>query len=182
MKFPNKILALILLLMLSNCKWFTGAGTPYFSGLNFKVPQGSPAFQQGYKDGCSTILYARGNGLYRDRYGYRYDPKMMGNPEYRFGHARGQSYCFQSIIGPIPQTSADRYLSPFGYDPTYSAKPISSTWGGGMAGDVAAFDTFKGSAGGGLDEVMGIWGAGSGGVLGGRVLWEGGSSGQIFGQ
>lgn len=76
------------------------ATRPYLSFLNYEVPNGSPNFQDAYKAGCETVLYARGNGLYRTRYhGHKFNPKMIDNPEYRFGFSRGYSYCFNFIVG-----------------------------------------------------------------------------------
>lgn len=63
---------------------------------NYYVPEGTPIFQQGFKDGCENGLYSRGNGIYRTRYGgtYKYHPELIDNPEYQFGISRGYSYCF----------------------------------------------------------------------------------------
>lgn len=182
----RKIFLLFLLLQLPACKWFTGAGTPYYGGFSFKVPQGTPAFRKGYGDGCATILSARGNSLQRQRYGgYSYDAKMINNTEYRFGYSRGWSWCFQTTIGPHNSASFDRFLNPYGNQGTafeMGASNIGNAWGGMFGGTEgkAMGETIGGS---GLDAVMGSVGAGGGsGAFGGNPLWAGGSSGQFFGQ
>lgn len=184
-----RILLLIIVLQLTGCKWFTDAGTPYFFGTNFEVPEGTPTFQQGFKDGCSTVLYARGNVFYRTRYGYRYDPKMIGNPEYRFGHSRGYTWCFQHMLQGTTgaSKSPDRYIMPYGASAfDMSAGNVNDAWGGFWGG----LSSPVGSSSVGLDSSLsilqqGIAGgtAGAGGtVFGGNPLWAGGSSGQFFGQ
>ena len=180
-----RALLLVIFLHLGGCRWFTSAGIPYFRGLDFKVPEGTPTFQKGYKDGCSTILFARGNGMYRDRYEYRFDPKMIGNPEYRFGHSRGQSWCFQNLIGPNPLASADRYLSPYKGDGYGVFEMAGSDIGGawdGMFGSGAA-NGMSNVTGASLNGIFGAWaGGGDTSVLGANPIWAGNSKGQIFGQ
>ena len=181
----KKLLLIFLLLQLPSCKWFTGAGPPYYGMFSFKVPEGTPAFRKGYAEGCATILSSRGNSMMRQRYGgYHYDAKMIGNPEYRFGYSRGWSWCFQTTIGPNNITSPDRYLAYYGNNTTFEmgASNIGNAWGGMFGGTEgkAMGETIGGS---GLDSVMGSVGAGgAGGVFSGNPLWAGGSSGQFFGQ
>jgi hypothetical protein len=185
-----RIIAILFLLTLSNCKWFTNAGTPYFMGTNFKIPQGTPTFQQGWKDGCSSSLYSRGNVFYRTRYGYRYDPKMIGNTEYRFGHARGYTWCFQQVLAGTsgPVGSPDRLLNPYGYDSTYNAASTEAAWDGFFGGGSIGQNTnTASSSAGGFDGIVNIFTRGSegnaaGGVFSANPLWAGGSSGQFFGQ
>ncbi len=187
MKFLLKTLTIILALSLFSCKWFTSAGTPFFSGMMPKIPEGTPAFQQGFKDGCSSVLYARGNGAYRSIHDYRFDPKMIGNPEYRFGHSRGQSYCFQNIVGPNTIASFDRYILPHGNAGLDTAPAdYESAWGGffggkGGAGKALGDTMFDDS---GFDGIFGAWGANSptGSALGANPLWAGDSKNQFFGQ
>ena len=186
----KKFLLILLLLEFSGCKWITGAGSPYYKWFGFKIPDGTPSFKKGYKDGCSTILYARGNQLMRDRYGgYHYDGNMIGNPEYRFGFSRGWSWCFQTTIGPNAVTSPDRYIAPFGNGGNVfdmSAGNINNAWGGlfgggGASGEGKAMGETIGGTG--LNAVMGsVGGGGGGGVFSGNPIWAGGSGGQIFGQ
>jgi hypothetical protein len=189
MKHFYKILFIIFLLPLPACKWATGAGTPFFKWSNINIPEGTPTFQQGFKDGCSTVLYARGNEWYRTRYSYRYDPKLIGNPEYRFGHSRGYTYCFQSIIGPLPLASFDRYISPYGNNPVFEMSvadgAINKAWGGFFAtpGESVLGGSATPGTDGGFDAMFGLWGGGgSGSVFGAHPLWAGGSKNQIFGQ
>ncbi len=179
-------LVLILLSLLSSCRWFGEATTPFFSWTNFKVPPGTPVFQQGYKDGCSTVLYARGNVFYRSRYSYKFDPKMIGNTEYRFGHSRGYSFCFQHVLASTsgPVGSFDKYLSPQGYDKTYNAGNINDTWDGALANDgvFSGSVTTPGNGLNGIFDVLQKGGSGeTRGVFDSNPLWAGGSKGQYFG-
>jgi hypothetical protein len=187
MKILIRVLLLFFLVQIDGCKWFTNAGTPYFKWTSFKIPQGTPAFQAGYKDGCSTVLYARGNVYYRTRYSYRYDPKMIGNPEYRFGHSRGYAWCFQQVVAGTsgPVGSFDKYLNPGGYDSTFSAGNINDAWGGMFSGtNQAGLDApIKPNPANGFDAMFDVWSGGaSGSVFGANPLWAGGSKGQFFGQ
>lgn len=167
-------LILLTVLSLSSCRWFTDGGTPYTFMSKFKVPQGTPAFQQGYRDGCSFLFYARGNGYYRFMHKYKYDPKMNGNPEYRLGYKRGISFCFNFIVPGVK--SIDKYIIP--YDNAILAKDYNDT--GFFEKGV---DAFIPQSEGGLDAVFGIWsGRGKSSVFGADPLWAGGSKGQFFGQ
>lgn len=176
-----KILILISLIFLPSCRWITEAGTPYFTLTNFKVPDGTPAFQAGFKDGCGSVLYSRGNMFYRSRYKYKYDPNMTGNSEYRFGHARGYSWCFQQVlVGPV--ASFDKYLYQGGYDETFSAKDINKAWDGmfknGPMNDGPGFSE------GGLNAVVDVWRHGidnKSSAFGSNPLWAGGAEGQFLG-
>lgn len=159
----------------SSCRWFTNIDTPYTMGADFQVPEGTPVFKQGYIDGCSTLFYARGNGYYRWKHKYRYNPKMHHNPEYRFGYKRGMSYCFNTVVPGI--VSWDRALFYHKGDDSMMAKSINDTGlfssGLGVAGETSD----------GLDNVLGtFWGKGDRSVMGGNALWAGGSKGQFFGQ
>lgn len=172
----------------AGCRWFSSAGTPYFSGLSYKIPEGTTAFKKGYKDGCSSILYARGSTLYRTLNDYSFDPKMIGNPEYRFGHSRGQSWCFQNLIGPNPIASFDRYILPHGgaadkgvFD--MRATNINSAWGGMLNNE--GDSVWGGNLGGNVNStVFGVINYGTDGSTSAfsNPLWGGGSAGQLFGQ
>jgi hypothetical protein len=183
MKILIRVLLLFLLVQVFGCKWFTSIGAPYFEWTNFKVPQGTPAFQAGYKDGCSTVLYSRGNVYYRTRYSYRYDPKMIGNPEYRFGHSKGYTWCFQQVIAGTsgPVGSFDKYLNPGGYDRTFDAGNINDAWGGLFGTGLDA--PIKANPANGFNAMFDVWSGGEGGgVFSANPLWAGGSKGQFFGQ
>ncbi len=170
-----RIILITLLLFISCCRWLENASTPYTIGAGFKVPPGTPAFQQGYRDGCSQIFYSRGNSFYRWRHKYQYNPKMNGNSEYRFGYKRGGSFCFNFITPGV--TAPDRYIFP-NKDPIL-AMDYNKT--GFFEGPLDAF--IPQAEWGGLDGVYKVW-SGSGGdsVFGANPLWAGGSSGQFFGQ
>lgn len=173
--FKSLTAVLLASFVLSSCSWIKAMETPYTMGAGFKVPDGTPVFKQGYKDGCSTLFYARGNGYYRSKHKYHYNPKMHHNSEYRFGYKRGMSYCFNTIVPGV--TSWDRHL--FYYkDDSMMAKSINDTGlfssGLSIAGE---------SSGGGLSNVLtAFWGTGENSVMGGNILWAGGSKGQFFGQ
>lgn len=168
------IFIITLLLFFSSCKWFDAASTPYTKFANFKVPKGTPAFRQGYRDGCSTLFYARGNAFYRWKHAYRYNPKMHHNPEYRFGYKRGMSYCFNTIVPGV--TSWDRHILYYKDDSmmakNYNKTGMFSNGGLGAPGESS-----------GLSNVLKtFWGTGENSVMGGNILWAGGSKGQFFGQ
>lgn len=180
-----RVLLLILFFAVGGCKWFQAAGSPYFKWSNFKVPDGTPMFQQGFRDGCSTVLYSRGNVWYRARYDFRFDANLIGNSEYRFGHGKGYGWCFQQYIGSLgPRGSFDKYISPYGYDSTFDAGNINNAWGGMFGGGLGA--PISVNPGNGFDAIFDVWqkgGSGTGStVFGGNPLWAGGSSGQFFGQ
>jgi hypothetical protein len=180
MKNLTKFLLLVLLLQSTTCRWISGTSTSYFFGANFKIPPGTPVFQQGFKDGCSSILFARGNGFYRSRNDYHFDTKLSANTEYRFGHSRGQSWCFQNIIGAVPLSSFDRYILPFGNNSALdmTAGNVNDAWGGMFGGSGKPIEN-----GNGFDSIFGVWSGGEGGgALSTNPLWAGGSKGQFFGQ
>ena len=177
------IIFTFLIISLNSCRLISDIGTPFYSMTNFKVPPGTPSFQQGYKDGCETISYARGNPFYKTRYkGYRYDPKMIGNSEYRFGHSRGISLCF-NIIFNQPHSSFDNYLNY--YDPGMMAQDYNTVGDGLFDGGVFSWGAFGGSSGG-LNDIFDVYQKGGSGTTGGvfdsNPLWAGGSVGQFFGQ
>ncbi len=177
----RNLLLFIVIFQFSSCKWFTRIGSPFFSGTNIKIPDGTPTFQKGFKDGCSSSTYARGNVLYRNKYGYRYDPNMIGNSEYRFGHSRGYTWCFQQALsgdtGPVG--SWDKYIHPGGYDSTFSSGNIEGAWGGFFGVHGASLGQ---SVGGDVGGFVGVLTNGGSSVHNANPLWAGGSSGQIFGQ
>jgi hypothetical protein len=175
------ILFLSILIILNSCKWFTEADRPYLEFSNFKVPNGTPAFQKGYKDGCSSSLYSRGNVWYRTRYSHKYDPKMISNSEYRFGYQRGYAWCFQYILSGSGINSWDRYLLPFGNDENMLAKNYNDAWGGFFGGGFFMKSTTTPESG--IDETLKVFSGGSdAGAITANPFWAGGSKGQFFGQ
>jgi len=177
-----KIVIINILLLTASCRWFSSATVPFIGFTKINIPDGTPAFRKGFKDGCLTGQYSRGNQLYRTSSSYRYDPKMIGNAEYRFGHQRGYSVCFVKFASTAegPNTSFDRMLNPGGYDSTFSAQDINTTWGGAFDGVDASL---KGSTGSGVNGIFEMWSGGNGGgALSTNPFWAGGSKGQIFGQ
>lgn len=165
-------------LMLSSCRWFTEASTPYTFMSSMKIPQGTPAFQQGYRDGCSFLFYARGNGYYRTVYKYKYNPKLNGNPEYRFGYKRGISFCFNYIVPGVK--SIDQFIFPY-KDPIVAGNINDTGLFGKQKGGLDAF--IPQAPDSGLNGVFSAFsGSGSNSVFGANPLWAGGSKGQFFGQ
>jgi len=91
----KKIFYLLIILTLSSCKFFTGAKRYHLANTNYTVPDGTPTFQQGFRDGCENGIHSRGNSLYRTKYSsYQYHPDLIDNPEYQFGYGRGYGWCF----------------------------------------------------------------------------------------
>lgn len=192
-RFIKHTLLILLLFQIAGCRWFSSASTSYFTWTNFKVPEGTPTFQKGYKDGCSTVLYARGNDYYRTRYSYRYDPTMIGNTEYRFGHQRGYTWCFQNILsGVTGHGPIDKFIFPHGADSLtggldYTPNNINNQ---GLFGAQGAASNAFTSSNNSVDDMFGIWqkgtdGTGAGGagetVFGTNPLWAGGSKGWWLG-
>ncbi len=176
------LILIILLFFQTSCEWFKGVGTPFYFMTNLKVPEGTPTFQKGFKDGCESVVYARGNNIYRARYGYRYDPKLINNSEYGLGRSRGYTWCFLNTLAGVtgPQTSFDRYILPHGYDDTFNA----ASWD-----DVGLFTSGGifgvGGTGGDLSKVLQNFTTTDDGqtLFNNReLIWAGGSCGQIFGQ
>jgi hypothetical protein len=179
-----RVFLLLAILFLTSCRWFTDAGAPLMSFNYIKVPQGTPTFQQGFKDGCGSSTYARATVFYKAIYKHNYNAKLIGNSEYRFGYSRGYSACFGAAVSGTsgPQASFDAYLK---YDTQFnmSAGDINSTWDGFFGGGIWAGDVTNSNVN--FNSIMGIWQnaeRGGGTVLGGNPLWAGGSQGQIFGQ
>jgi hypothetical protein len=178
----KNIFLFITLLFLISCQWISNSGTPFYSMTNFKIPPGTPSFQKGYKDGCSTVTYARGNPFYKTRYkGYEFDPKMIGNSEYRFGHSRGIAFCFMQVISNV-HSSADNYLNY--YDPTMMSQDYNTVGDGLFDGGV--FSQSLTTPDNGINSVFDVLQKGGGGTTGSAFtsnpLWSGGSVGQFFGQ
>jgi hypothetical protein len=103
-------LNLLLIFIVSACS------SPFYSGTNIKVPDGTPSFKKGFVDGCSTLTYARGNLFYRMRYKNKatYNPKMIDNTEYNFGYTKGRSWCFHHVVSgkSAPKGSFMKYIQP----------------------------------------------------------------------
>jgi hypothetical protein len=183
MKNLIKLLILVTtLLQITGCKWFETASIPYNAFTNFKVPDGTPIFQQGYRDGCQNGLYSRGNTFYRSRYhGFNYSTDLMDNPEYKMGYGRGYGFCFTYISGTstAPSGSADAYIYGAGTqfdmgrgDYNNSLRYADSTWG----------DAFNVGGYGGINGVWGEMQAPKGfSAFGSHPLYGTPSSGQIFG-
>lgn len=174
----KKIFLILTILQLSSCRWFSDASPQFYHGVSFAVPKGTPAFQEGFKHGCSAATYARGNVFYKNINSWKYNPALIGNSEYRFGQKRGYSWCFQQAMSANAGAvgSWDRIIHPHGYDTTFNTGNIGDAWGGFFGG------TGKlGGDVGGFMSVMGGSGA-SATVFGSNPLYAGGSKGQIFGQ
>jgi hypothetical protein len=90
-----KIFSIILILTLSGCKLFSGSSRYVFANMNYAIPDGTPTFKQGWKDGCENGIFSRGNTLYRTKYsGFKYTTELIDNPEYKFAYGRAYGYCF----------------------------------------------------------------------------------------
>ena len=187
------MMRLILLILISfgliSCKIFGIASKGTFAPLsNFKVPPGTPAFKSGYKDGCSSVLYSRGNMFYRSRYEYRYDPNMIDNTEYKFGYSKGNAWCFAHIVGISPDNTLGpgdglSSLYPNGAKAMFDMTPnnIDNAFDGMFGGLSAPINANTDSTPDGLNAIFdvyqkGISGgqAGAGGsVFGSNPLWSG---------
>lgn len=179
----KKFLLILTILQLSSCRWFSDASPQFYQGVSFAVPKGTPAFQEGFKHGCSAATYARGNVFYKNLNGWKYNPALIGNSEYRFGQKRGYSWCFQQALSANtgPNGSWDRVIHPLGYDKTFSTGNIGDAWNGMFGGHGGSLGHKAGGDVGGIMSVFGGAGA-SQTLLGSNPLYAGGSKGQIFGQ
>lgn len=185
---------LLILLLFSGCRWFSGADLPFLEGTNIPVPTGTPIFQEGFHDGCATILSARGTGFYRSRYKYSYNPKLIDNPEYRFGYSKGGTNCFNFVVSGRHTLggSADTYI--FGAGTPFSMG--RGNWNDTIDYEEGTWnDPFN--SGNGTNSIDGVWdilqkgksgGNGPGGttaaggtVFGGHPFWGTWETNQIFG-
>ena len=116
--FRSAHLIFVATLVISGCQWFRGADTTFFSGTNIKIPEGTPTFKKGFRDGCESVLSSRGNTFYRARYkGFKYDPRLIDDSEYKFAVSRGYGFCFNYIIRFINDSGSDEYIvSPSYFD------------------------------------------------------------------
>ena len=171
----KKILALVIIILLSDCRWFSGARKSFLSGTTIKIPDGTPKFKKGFKDGCGTVLYARGNIYYRTFYNHNYDPKLISDSEYNFGYKRGYGYCFKYILTGIG--SSDTYILPKDYTAfDMKAGSLNGTWNYGN------LDWGIGTRGNAADNgIDGVFGAMNKSALGSHFLWGTPNTGQIFG-
>jgi hypothetical protein len=186
---------LIILLTFTGCsRWFSYAETPFLAGTVMKVPEGTPIFQKGFKNGCATSLSARASGFYRDRYKHYYDPKLIDNPEYKFGYSRGYGYCFQYTVagGHTLLGSADTYIYARGTPFSMGTGDWQDTINYGKGNWSNPF----GFSGGGIDSIWSVVQKGKGGGNGpstnktaegesafsGHPLWGTWQNNQIFGQ
>ena len=184
-KRSGKIFLVLSLLTLFSCRIWTIPGKLFdLPGMNIQIPDGTPAFQSGYKDGCSSVLYARGNVYLRSKYDYSFDTKMIGNSEYKSGYSRGWAWCFNAVVGADPGGGtamgsgvAGRYIYPHGEGP-FDTNPydVQHAWGG-FFGSTAPKIVETGS---GLDGSFSVWSKSSGGggssAFGANPLW---SSGEV---
>lgn len=175
----KKLVTLLFLFEITSCGVASIPGkVTAFPLTNFKVPDGTPAFQAGYKVGCSAVMYARGNVFYRSRNDYNYDPKMIGVKDYRTGYSRGWAWCFNNIanlnMGGGANGSIDLGLFPAGHPFDSSPSTVDEAWGGFF--ETPAPNIIE--IGSGLDGSFSVWQKGKSGgtALGGNPIWSGGGS------
>ncbi len=176
----KKIIIIFTLLIISSCKLFSGAGLSELAFTNIKIPAGTPNFQKGYKDGCSSVLYTRGNEFYRTRYKYMFDANLIDDDEYIFGRKRGYNFCFGYITGAAGHMGKgwDGYMYAQGTAFDMGAGNIDDTVIGRASGNApgkanSVFDTFgdmKGGVGGSIG-VLTRNRANEGGVFGGHIFY-----------
>lgn len=163
----KQLFLLLLLLQIASCRWISGAGMPHFAWTDIRIPDGTPAFQKGYKVGCAAVLYARGNVYYRTKYDYEYDPKMIGNPEYRFGYSRGWSWCFNSAGVPGVKSFDATYIAP--YDPTFGPDNLNKSFLTADTGSMGFSNSLTGDKtgfmGGGFEDTFSPFHGGPGGSI-----------------
>lgn len=182
-----RLAIIIFLTVLPGCQWFTRSAMHFNAFTNIRIPDGTPVFKKGFRDGCSSAFYARGNDFYRSRYGYSIDGNLTGNNEYTFGLARGYSYCFSYIMVPTtggPQGGVLNFFSNHDYDSTFQSRDIGVAWKGMFEGETwkNAFWTDGNS----INNIFSTFDKGLDGktsAFGARgLIWSGNSEGQFFGQ
>lgn len=180
MKILKIFITIVLIFTLNNCRWFTGAGQPFLSGTRIHTPPGSPKFKKGFNDGCSTVLFARGNYFYRMLHKHTYDPKLIDDSEYAFGYKRGYSYCFQYSVGPTAQFGggSDMYLYPY----KNASNPFDQGMTAGSIDSTISYGALQWWTAGSLDGVISqTQNSGNGSVFGSYPGWGTPSTGQFFG-
>lgn len=76
----KNVVVIFLILLLTACGFKYEPATLRQGG---GIPQnGSPAFNQGWRDGCDSGMAAFGNYTYKLIYGFKKDTKQLNNPEY----------------------------------------------------------------------------------------------------
>ena len=169
-----KYIFIILILLISSCRWVTDAKLPNLSMAKIKIPPGTPNFRKGFADGCSTVIYSRGNTFYRTFHKFRFEADLIDDTEYYFARKRGYNFCFGYITGGSGVFGG-------GWDKDIYAQGTHINMGGGgnvwksFGGDV--FDSWGSvtkSGGGGVGGFLGTLQentANSGGVLGGHIFY-----------
>ncbi|MES2677617.1 MAG: hypothetical protein V4612_04820 [Pseudomonadota bacterium] len=170
---------LLMILLISGCKMFTGSELYFFTGTNYKVPDGTPSFQTGFRDGCENGIYSRANVFYRTRYhGYKYHPSLIDNPEYKFGVGRGYSYCFSMNTAGVHTGGFDQFIYGRGTPFDMGRGNIDST----VNYEQGSWNNPFNISGGGVDGVWGAVQAPKGfSTFGSHPLYGTPSSGQVFG-
>jgi len=146
-----KKIFVIAIILVGGCK------SSFLSMTNFKVPDGTPMFQEGFRDGCGTILGARSTSLYRMKYaGYKFNPDYIDNPEYKFGYGKGWGYCFNYIVGAgyFGQGGADSYIYGKGATPFDMGK---ASWDSTVNYEEGTWNNPTNSEGG-SNSIDGLWG------------------------
>jgi len=170
------------LVILSGCEAIKNPELPNLAFTGYEVPEGTPIFQKGYRDGCENGLFSRGNNLYRARYGsggFRYDGDLIDNPEYRFGVSRGYGYCFTLFTAGGQSTGGwDNYILPKGSQFDMGRKSIDGT----VNYEVGHWKNAANVQYGGLDAIFGVASKPKGfSVFGSHPLYGTDSGNQLFG-
>lgn len=80
-------------LLVSGCSFYDQIVRPVPYGME-QMPEGTPVFQAGWKDGCTTGLTVYGNDRYKASYdGFVQDKKMILNDEYYRAWKEAYTYC-----------------------------------------------------------------------------------------
>ena len=176
------ILIVTLLLFISGCRWFTDAKIHNLAFMQIKIPQGTPNFQKGFKEGCATVLYSRGYGLYRTFYEYQFSPELIDQPDYFFGRKRGYNFCFGYITGGSGHFAKgwDAYIYGQGTPFDMGKSSIDKTVLGGNVLD--SWGDMRGGVGASLG-VLQKNRANNGGAMGGHIFYGNvnANSGNILG-
>ena len=172
---------LISLALLSNCRWITGAKLSPMKFMQTIEVEGTPKFKLGFKDGCASTFYSRGNALYRLKYGWKFNTDLIDDPEYSFGRKRGYNYCFGYVVGGTSHFRGgwDRYI--MGHGPAFDmGKGSIDGVTGSYSGNI--FDVLNVPSGG-VSANVEVLSGGSDSVMSAHPFWgsRGMESGKLIG-
>ena len=96
-KYLMLSVAAVVLMTVSGCTVYDKITRPVPWGME-TMPEGTPMFQAGWKDGCETGMSAYGNDRYKVVYEFKQDPQLILNDEYYSSWKEAYTYCRWYLI------------------------------------------------------------------------------------